>query len=93
MPAELLKTATADQFRQDLLDAGKGNGKHGFLFPIPKQLKDGKKHIIKIKLNGTDLNLGPERPIEARASDREHSGEPIFLRGDEALPTRCQAEC
>jgi hypothetical protein len=37
----VIATVMAEVFRQDLLNAGKGNGKHAFLFPIPKNLKDG----------------------------------------------------
>jgi hypothetical protein len=32
----VVATITADQFRQDLLDAGKGNGRHGFSFDMPQ---------------------------------------------------------
>ena len=58
----LLATVTADGFRQDLLDAGKGNGKHGMYFEVPSRLKDGKKHIITIKIAGTPIELsnGPK---------------------------------
>lgn len=33
---EVIAEKTADQFRQDLLDAGIGDGKHGFILEIPK---------------------------------------------------------
>jgi hypothetical protein len=58
----LIDTVTADGFRQDLLDLGKGNGKHGMYFAVPPKMKDGKKHIITIKFAGTTVELsnGPK---------------------------------
>jgi len=53
----LIATIPADQFRQDLLDAGKGNGFHAFFFDTPMSLKDGQTHTISIGFHGTDLAL------------------------------------
>ena len=45
----------ANQFRQDLLNAGKGNGQHGFGIPTPASLRDGKPHSIGVKFtSGTN---------------------------------------
>jgi radical SAM protein with 4Fe4S-binding SPASM domain len=44
----LLAIVTADQFRQDLLDAGKGDGKCAFCYPTPVHLKDDKVHTIRV---------------------------------------------
>jgi SAM-dependent methyltransferase len=52
-----LATVLADAFRQDLLDAGKGNGKHGFSYTIPYSLRDGKVHAIRVKDSGTGIEL------------------------------------
>jgi len=52
-----LTTAIAATFRQDLLAAGKGNGKHSFNVPVPTWLKDGKPHSIQVKVAGTDSYL------------------------------------
>ncbi|HJQ27421.1 MAG TPA: hypothetical protein VKA60_26285 [Blastocatellia bacterium] len=49
--------APANQFRQDLVDAGKGNGVHGFSFPTPNSLKDGHPHSIRITFSGTNIDL------------------------------------
>jgi hypothetical protein len=49
--------APANQFRQDLVNAGKGNGVHGFSFPTPASLKDGQPHTIRIKFSGTNTDL------------------------------------
>jgi hypothetical protein len=53
----LLATVTASDFRQDLLNAGIGNGQHGFTYPIPPRLKDGKPHNLKMKFAGTTMEL------------------------------------
>lgn len=49
-------TITANQFRQDLLNAGIGNGYHGFSYPAPASLKDGKPHGVSVMFWG-DVNL------------------------------------
>lgn len=49
--------APANQFRQDLLNAGKGNGVHGFSFPTPNSLKNGMPHTIRITFSGTQIDL------------------------------------
>lgn len=57
----------ANVFRQDLLNAGKGNGNHGFSIATPASLKDGKPHSISVKFTsgsnaGNHLGSAP-RPI------------------------------
>ena len=52
-----LISVTANQFRQDLLNAGKGNGFHGFTFFVPNSLKDGQLHQIGIGFSGTFTGL------------------------------------
>jgi hypothetical protein len=60
-----LATVTADRFRPDLLRAGKGNGRHGFIYPIPAELKDGRKHLVVVRIAGTNVDLkGTPRSIE-----------------------------
>jgi hypothetical protein len=53
----LLAIVTADKFRQDLADAGKGDGRHGFHYEVPLSLRDGKPHSILVKVSGSDFNL------------------------------------
>ncbi|MFY9557770.1 MAG: hypothetical protein WAV20_03785 [Blastocatellia bacterium] len=53
----LVATVTADEFRQDLVAAQKGNGKHGFIYIVPPRLKDGKPHSIRVKYAGTSMDL------------------------------------
>src|ERR1044072_516498 len=53
----LQATVTADQFRQDLLNSGRGNGNHGFSFAVPGSLLDGQPHSIRVKFANSSLNL------------------------------------
>ena len=46
-PDTKIATVQADQFREDLFKAKKGNGKHSFALPTPDSLKDGKSHKIE----------------------------------------------
>jgi hypothetical protein len=57
----------ANVFRQDLLNAGKGNGFHAFVINTPVNLNDGRTHSISVKFastinNGNNLSSSP-RPI------------------------------
>jgi D-alanine transfer protein len=54
---KLLAKVTADVLRPGLLDRGKGNGRHAFIFTTPAGLKDGQPHVIRIKVAGTDSEL------------------------------------
>jgi hypothetical protein len=53
----LVATVPANVFRQDLLEAGKGNGIHGFVYNVPSSLKDGQEHSITVKVAGTNITL------------------------------------
>jgi hypothetical protein len=55
--ASKVATIPAGDFRQDLLDAGKGNGKHAFRFNIPEPLKDGKPHSLSARIAGSSFIL------------------------------------
>jgi hypothetical protein len=55
--SKLLATVLADQFREDLLAAGKGNGRHGFQFSMPPEIRVKKVDLISIKLAGSALCL------------------------------------
>jgi hypothetical protein len=54
----LLGTVVADRFRQDLLEVGVGDGRHGFRFPTPDVLKDGEPHSVRAIISGTEIELG-----------------------------------
>jgi Cellulase (glycosyl hydrolase family 5) len=53
-----LGSATANLFRQDLLNAGKGNGYHGFTFSLPSSIRNGGSHTVSVKYGGTATLLG-----------------------------------
>jgi glycosyltransferase involved in cell wall biosynthesis/SAM-dependent methyltransferase len=53
----LLVTLDADVLRMDLVEAGKGNGRHAFEFPIPFYLKNGRTYSVDVKISGTDFRL------------------------------------
>ena len=52
-------TIDADQFRQDLRDAGYGNGQHAFRVQTPPQFKDGRPHALSISVTGTKKKITP----------------------------------
>jgi len=47
-----LGTVRANEFRQDLLNAGIGNGQHGFTFNLPPSVRNGVGHLITVKYGG-----------------------------------------
>ena len=53
----LLATVTADQFRQGLANAGKGDGNHSFVYASPASVKNGQPHSISAKIPGTSTEL------------------------------------
>ncbi|GAB3925440.1 putative Ig domain-containing protein [Larkinella terrae] len=55
--ASVIATIPAGDFRQDLLNAGKGNGKHAFTFAIPDALKDNLPHTLKARVTGSSFIL------------------------------------
>jgi phospholipid N-methyltransferase len=68
----LLATLRADEFRQDLVEAGKGNGKHAFNYPVPLSLKDGKPHSILVRVLQTNFELASTpKQIHCRPTDKD----------------------
>jgi hypothetical protein len=64
--ASLIGTVSADRFRQDLLEAGIGDGRHAFLFLVPEGLRDGLTHEVHVRIAGTDVPLrGSPREVGA----------------------------
>jgi hypothetical protein len=55
--ASNLATVSANLFRQDLLNAGKGNGFHAFVYNLPPSVRDGQMHYISVKFSGTNNHL------------------------------------
>jgi hypothetical protein len=60
-----LGEVTADKLRQDLADKKIGTGKHGFAFPIPDIIRDGKPHEIhaRIKSSTYELQNSPRKRV------------------------------
>jgi Concanavalin A-like lectin/glucanases superfamily/Bacterial Ig domain len=59
----LLATTTANITRQDLANAGIGNGAHGFGFTPPASLQDGRSHTISARFGGTTQSLSSSPKI------------------------------
>ena len=55
--SNLIATVAANLFRQDLVNAGKGNGVHGFSWTVPASLKDNLSHSISVKYAGAETRL------------------------------------
>src|SRR4029434_924195 len=53
----LVPTTSAELFRQDLWDAGKGNGRHQFIQATPSEVKNGQPHSIRATVKGTSFTL------------------------------------
>ncbi|GAB3327629.1 hypothetical protein GCM10027299_28520 [Larkinella ripae] len=58
----VIATLTADEFRQDLQNAGKGDGRHAFRYTIDNRLKNGQKHTLSARVTGSTfvLKSGPK---------------------------------
>src|SRR5579863_264331 len=63
----LIATVLANVFRQDLLNAGLGNGVHGYVIPTPAALKTGTTHTVTIKAGGTATVVGGARTLSCPA--------------------------
>jgi hypothetical protein len=46
---------TADQFRQDLKDTGRGDGRHMFKIPTPARLKNSRNNTVNVKVSGSQF--------------------------------------
>jgi hypothetical protein len=55
---KVIATIPADVFRNDLVTAKIGDGKHGIAFKVPDTLRDGKEHTIRLRIAGTNKDLG-----------------------------------
>jgi hypothetical protein len=59
-------TVPADALRPDLVGT-RGDGRHGFAWSIPANLRDGKSHKITVRFaESTDLLAGKTKPIKCR---------------------------
>jgi alpha-L-rhamnosidase len=55
--AQVAGTVPADIFRQDLKNAGKGNGIHGYVFTVPQSLKNNQTRTIWGRVQGGNYIL------------------------------------
>src|SRR5207302_3256753 len=54
-------------FRQDLAKPGLGDGRHGFVYPIPASFADGKPHIVTAIISGAGVELRDSpKPVYAK---------------------------
>lgn len=53
----LVATRSANAFRQDLVNAGKGNGSHGFGYTPDSFWKNGQWHTASVRFGGTSTDL------------------------------------
>jgi membrane protein involved in D-alanine export len=60
---EFVATIPADQFREDLIEAGYGNGRHAFRLQTPLQFKDGQPHPLSIVITGTKTKILPTQRV------------------------------
>ena len=54
---ECVLRVPANQYREDLVDAGYGNGRHGFRIPLPEVFKDGRSHLMHLRIAGEKRDL------------------------------------
>jgi membrane protein involved in D-alanine export len=52
-----LMTFPADKFRQDLAEAGYGNGRHAFRILTPPVFRDGHSHLMHLRISGAKRDL------------------------------------
>jgi len=67
----VLAEGMADGFRDDLLAAGIGHGRHAFRIELPETLRDGHRHEVTVvvapggaALHGGPKTLGPLEPAD-----------------------------
>jgi hypothetical protein len=71
-------TVNADLFRQDLKDAGKGNGAHAYTFPTPTSVRNGTTYSISAKVQNSSyvLKWAPKEltcPAGSRISEEKNA--------------------
>jgi hypothetical protein len=65
----VLARARTDEYR-DLSIAGFGKGRYGFDIPTPASLRDGRQHIVRVRVSGTDLELSDTPRVIPHAAVR-----------------------
>ncbi|GAB3932019.1 putative Ig domain-containing protein [Larkinella terrae] len=89
-------TIDANIFRQDLKNANKGNGIHGYAFTVPASLKDGKPHSISGRVPGGNFTLKwSPKVLTCPAGSRQGVGERVEISMDLSVspnPSRGRVE-
>jgi glycosyltransferase involved in cell wall biosynthesis len=76
-------TLVANGFRDDLMNAGFGNGCHAFSITLPPEYLDGKTHLLSAKFAATEVALSGS-PREVAHTDPQ--AVPAFPQVDRQLP-------
>ncbi len=81
---DLIAIAVAGAYRSDLLRAGKGDGRHAFRCPVPERMKEGRKHVIRVKVAGSrfELHSTPRKIRCSSESDPDELYVPLNLMYD-----------
>ncbi len=61
----LLDVVSADKYRADLSNAGKGDGRHGFYYNFNKSIDKSDLKNIKIKISGTNIRFDNQNTLIA----------------------------
>lgn len=61
-------TFTANAFRADLAQAGRGDGYHGFEIPLPQAALDGGAHQVSVRAAGRGILRGSPRTVTSAGS-------------------------
>jgi hypothetical protein len=54
---QYLMTFPANRFRQDLAEAGYGDGRHAFRIPTPPVFRNGHSHLMHLRISGAKRDL------------------------------------
>jgi hypothetical protein len=86
----LLAKVPADGLREDLRQAGKGNGRHSFGLPLPTCLRDGKLHSIRAVVANArfELSYSPRTVTFSQATTVESDVILFETAGDPWLTSR-----
>ncbi len=87
---EFIDQTLSDLYRQDLAEAGIGDGCHAFRIPIPVPFYDDSLHVVDIRVKGQSIPASP-RPMLLKAvsldaaGNEERNKEPVS-EAEEDLP-------
>lgn len=90
----LLGSTLANGFRQDLLNAGKGNGYHGFNFSMPNSVRNGSAHSISVKFGSTATQLtGSPRSVTCLSLSVSKAGTGVGTVTSNPAGISCGSDC